>query len=515
MQSQRDLGLKVPINFVTVPGVSLKSACFSGDLYEDDYAGDCLSNLFAEGFRRIEIDLYWDDARELWSLCPVAVPFSVPNSTFTTTTTANAPGTSSKTSKTTLTSVMPVSSTDSSSSLSARQLSDSSSSSISTASTSASSLTSASDNGLDVTASQLGSAVPSPSLIPSSGNLPLESIGDYTCTPTINLSILTSFLLDYIEQTENTLEAHLVYLFINMHAAASNTAPSEPAPSPSILPSSDDLIGSIFSGNLSSYMYTPANLLDERANLNSSWYTVDERYRPTGEYYTITTTNTGIVQTDNGWPSESYIEFLKSKRLLLGWGQIDPQMENYDFPSDNDTVFPHDYIQDNTAVAVSAEGKLTSGCFLMNDTSTLSSSNNSWATAANIEGFNYATSTGSDLGPTLDLASNLTSCGISPILNTTLLNSTAYRDIVAYQNYSYRYTNTLIRSILNVLTFITALFGVGNVASLATLQEIHPILFSGVPRSTAKLTRVTGQYLTALKNTTPHVGLPTSLITGP
>lgn len=60
LQSQRDLGLRVPINFITVPGVSLTAACFSTLRFEDDNSGDCLSNLLAVGFRRLEIDLYWD-----------------------------------------------------------------------------------------------------------------------------------------------------------------------------------------------------------------------------------------------------------------------------------------------------------------------------------------------------------------------------------------------------------------------------------------------------------------------
>ena len=60
MQSQRDLGLRVPINFVTVPGVSFSAACFPTLDFEDHNSGDCLSNLLALGFRRFEIDLYWD-----------------------------------------------------------------------------------------------------------------------------------------------------------------------------------------------------------------------------------------------------------------------------------------------------------------------------------------------------------------------------------------------------------------------------------------------------------------------
>ena len=73
-QSQRDLGVTVPINHVTVPGISLSAGCFSQMRYENDDAALCLSNLLAVGFQRFEVDLYWDDARQVWSLCPVAIP---------------------------------------------------------------------------------------------------------------------------------------------------------------------------------------------------------------------------------------------------------------------------------------------------------------------------------------------------------------------------------------------------------------------------------------------------------
>lgn len=42
-----------------------------------------------------------------------------------------------------------------------------------------------------------------------------------------------------------------------------------------------------------------------------------------------------------------------------------------------------------------------------------------------------------DLLPFLNLTSNSTNCGISPILNVTLLNNTAHDDYRPYQNFSY------------------------------------------------------------------------------
>jgi hypothetical protein len=73
------------------------------------------------------------------------------------------------------------------------------------------------------------------------------------------------------------------------------------------------------------------NLRSDCANLNDSWFTVSERYSPIEDYYMTETNENGIVSSEDGWPSESYIEFSKSKRLLLSWGSVDPQMTGYNF----------------------------------------------------------------------------------------------------------------------------------------------------------------------------------------
>lgn len=76
LQSQRDLSLQVPINFVTTPGVSLSAACFSELQYDDDAAKKCFTNLFDVDFQRFELDLYWDEGRSIWSFCPVQLESS-------------------------------------------------------------------------------------------------------------------------------------------------------------------------------------------------------------------------------------------------------------------------------------------------------------------------------------------------------------------------------------------------------------------------------------------------------
>ncbi|CZR62431.1 related to Lectin C-type domain protein [Phialocephala subalpina] len=426
--SQRDLGLRVPINYVTTPGVSFSAACFPFLRYEDDNSADCLSNLLASGFRRFEIDLYWDEGRNVWSFCPVQIPSSVPNTEPASTTTLGV-GSSSIAGLTSLALTSSAVTSSGTARVSARQVTSGTDTESAATPTSTLSTTSA---------SSLGETLPSIAVLPNTSNEPLIQIGPFVCTSTINLSTLTSQLYNYIQNTQNTLSASLVYVTINLHAAASTLAPASPAPSPSTLPTLPNYIGTQFTGNLSSYLYTPSNLRSDRANLNGSWYQVSEEYRPVSDYYFTETIENDIVVTGDGWPSESYMEFQKGRRLLLGWGHIDPQIAGYNFTADAGLIFPNGYIQDlQTDINATGEGKVTQGCFLRKSTDDLSQVNSSWAMTSDLSSFPYPTSSTSDLFPLLNLTSNETNCGISPLLNATLLNVTARDNFIPYQNYSY------------------------------------------------------------------------------
>ncbi|TVY40537.1 Maintenance of telomere capping protein [Lachnellula subtilissima] len=426
--SERDLGLRIPINYVTSPGVSLQAACFPRLRYEDDNSGDCLSNLLAVGFRRFELDLYWNSGRNVWSFCPVAIPESIPNST--------AP--SNDASSATLTSAS-LTAASSGSMLEARQATGSESSSTSETSGSSSVLVGSELPGisgtlLNASPTSLGNASPTVVVLPDSSNDPLISIGPYVCTTTINLSTFTSQILSFIEQTENTLDATLLYVTLNIHAAASDKSPLSSPSAPTDLPGALDTLSSLFYGNLSNYIYTPNNLASDRANLNNSWYTVQTMYKPIQDYYTVRKNQYGVDTTEDGWPATSYVEFSKSKRLLLGWGRVDPQMDRYDFNADAGTIFPNGYIQDiQTDVVADSSGALTSGCFMQDNTDELSKINSSWA----IDTFSYPTTLSANITPLLNFTTNSVECGISPFLNVTLLNATAHDNPIPYQNFTY------------------------------------------------------------------------------
>ncbi|PVH83295.1 hypothetical protein DL98DRAFT_513197 [Cadophora sp. DSE1049] len=437
--SQRDLGLRVPINFVTDPGVSLRAACFSGNRYEDDSAGNCVSNLLAAGFRRFELDLYWDEGRSVWSFCPVSIPSWIQNVDPLSTVTI-FPGSTSASNFSQFTS--PATASNFSQSTSPATLSAPASSSTSLnlnarqQTTAAPTLT---NRAPTISAeSSLGQLLPSVSAIPDTPNSPLVAIGPYVCTTSINLSIFTSLLLDYIQKSENTLGAHLLYLILNLHAASSEQDPDAPAPQPSSLPLGPDYLGNQFAENLTDYIYTESELFLDRSNLNESWYNIqNELYRPVEGYYEMTRTPNGILTTEDGWPSEAYIEFANSKRLLIGWGTIDPQMAGYNFSGDSGTMFTEGFIQDlQTDVRATDDGVLINGCFMKNSTDDVAQVNSSWAVQSDLSGFKYPAAVSADLTPLLNLTISLTNCGISPHLNSTLLSFPANQNSTPYTLFS-------------------------------------------------------------------------------
>jgi len=101
----------------------------------------------------------------------------------------------------------------------------------------------------------------------------------------MGLFSLTSQLLNYIQNSETTVAANLLYLTLNVHAAASSSSPLSSAMKPSKLPQNSNLLGTQFNTNLTRYLYTPTALLEDREDLNNSWFRVNEAYRPLTEYY--------------------------------------------------------------------------------------------------------------------------------------------------------------------------------------------------------------------------------------
>jgi hypothetical protein len=226
-----------------------------------------------------------------------------------------------------------------------------------------------------------------------------------------------------LEDSGTTLDAFVTYLILNVHAAAPNLSPDSPAPQPdtSDLPSGDNHISDVLKGNLSSLLYTPDILNEERNNLNDSWFDVSSTNQPEAGYYEIfEREDEDTYSTANGWPTESFLEFKRFHRLLTSFGSIDPQMRDYNISNDLGTVFRPGTIESLRDTSFNRDGSIRSGCIPADRPDT--SINSSWAisVAPNIElGDNPST-----VNP-IPSITNLTACGISLLLNRTLSNATA------------------------------------------------------------------------------------------
>lgn len=381
--------MQIPINFVTQPAVSLSAACFGKKVYDEEAAKQCISNLLSVGYRRLLVDVYWSPERKKWSLCPVNIPIDAAQA-------ARLPA-----------------------SLSTRMY---------TPTMSGNPPQGASFPAAETRAPILGRReVP---ITKGSSGVTLYQLGPYSCSASVDLAKLIRVVADYFRSTEDTLNAHLTYLIFNLHAAASVDAPEDPARAVrgDQLPSQHELLGTTVQDTFGTYyIYTPSELESERSDLNKSWYSLIPSMRPITEYFEIKDKSNGRQETPDGWPGEGYVEISKAQRLLLGWGNIDPQMRAYNFTGDRDTIFSADSISSFVTVTKDNDGDIKVQC-LYNPNSTDVANANSWAS----DEIPHANSS-------VELsfyANQMVSCGVSPLVNHTLLNVTADEDITPYRNVS-------------------------------------------------------------------------------
>lgn len=295
--------------------------------------------------------------------------------------------------------------------------------------------TTAQSPGLSLPSGTLGAAIPSVSTVP---NLPSSqgiTIGPYTCTSTIQLTSLTTLLFDYLQRTENNLAAHLIFLTMNLHSTANSTSPLSAADAPKDLSFAIQNLGSIIKSNFSNYVYTPTDLRSDRANLNSSWYVVPERFRPAEEYYTTSRSQNGIISTTDGWATDYYLEFTQRKRLLVDFGSIDPQMSDDSAIGNQENIFSPGYISNNQSeLSINSRGKIDEGCLV--DGGRTEKANASWAVSSiDFLGQERSEFLISNSTRESNAASDLVDCGITPIFNTTVDNTTAGVNVAPYQRF--------------------------------------------------------------------------------
>lgn len=266
----------------------------------------------------------------------------------------------------------------------------------------------------------------------------MYDLGPYRCTDSLDLHSLVQVLVGYFQDSKSQLTTYTNYLVLNLHVATSYTAPTKPpsAVTGADLPSSqDERVGSFLGINLREYLYGPAQLDEDRSNLNDSWYQVEPNFVPVAEYFTIYKDASGIQSTPDGWPSSKYVQSARSARVLIEYGSVVPQLAAYDLSQDLNAVFLPGSLTSAFQISAAPNGSLTSGCIYNPSATEVSQANSSWAMSNGVPVQNGA-STESTLGSITDTISGITSCGISPVLNSTLFGQTADVNIDPYRNVS-------------------------------------------------------------------------------
>ncbi|KAF2193249.1 lectin C-type domain-containing protein [Zopfia rhizophila CBS 207.26] len=446
---QRDVALRVPINYVTVPAASLRAACFAHNQYESSAFQKCFSNLLASGFQKYLIDVYWDPGRSVWSLCPAEIPPSEPEAGSegsaainivlpTSQITLSGPSEIAKDFESAAT-LPPSLLTENEILISPRQNSQTPSP------VSDSSFSGPASIGPSSVSEYVMATIPttgtesSPTIIksPGDGREPLVQIGPYNCTSGMTLGFLTGIFQEFLDFTGTTTHAAVTYLILNIHVAASHSSPSSPAQklSPGQLPGSEHKISDILVGNFSTRLYTPQELREERSNLNESWLDVRPENLPSASYYQASKNSNDELVTMDGWPSEAYMEFKEFNRLVASFGSIDPEMADYNTAEDANAIFAPETIRSIHNTTISSTGSITSGCLFSPDNPSISASTNSSWAISQAPALNLRP----DLNTTVPIPSiaNLTSCGLSPLLNTTLSNVTADVNPVPYLTFAH------------------------------------------------------------------------------
>lgn len=412
------------------------------------------------------MDLFWDASRQLWSLCPAELgsPSTAP---------ASSPAASGVLS--TASSVQSSSSSTPIASLSSAVLSErgiladegldvrgqtspprvdraaqvdaavtSSASTSSAVATTASSLTDAvsstvtlgTNSSASPAESSSSTATPSAPTSDPGDDSTLYSVGPYLCSADANVDLFFDVLQGHFKDTSDRLNATLKYVDFRIHAAASASDPggSPRAPAESNLPSSGNSLSANLNTNLSSYLYTPSQLQSQRANLNTSWASSNTKNYPTDlNYFNTNVASNGFYSTPDGWPSEGFVVLSQARRLVVGYGTIDPQMAGYNVSEDVDTIFPNGYLTASQDISKSTStGELTGGCLFQSGETTIAAVNSSWAIAPDTTNTSLSAVGNSTAFNTI---TNITACGISPILNATLSSRTPAQDPSDYETF--------------------------------------------------------------------------------
>ncbi|KAI5310443.1 hypothetical protein KEM55_007080, partial [Ascosphaera atra] len=316
----------------------------------------------------------------------------------------------------------------------------------------------------------------------------------YSCDGAMNLDVLLQLFEYYMSYTENTLDAHLLYLIFNLHPTKSagsssskrrirprddsgnqtvtaddstsdtpspDTSPakgtddltqSKPKPSPSAstdrdtaLPSDSELLSRLINKDMLNHLYTPKQLQSDRANLNKSWFAVAQDLHPIVQYFTLEDNGGHLpyMSSPDGWPAEGYLMGTLGKRALVAFGHAEGKMGDYNFTADEEVIFPRGTLAENANITLGGHDRrkhISSGCLFNESDATVNKSLDKWWVSSLIDTDNYTTTIGGlgddEDGETADfspaLLNDINTCGVSVYVNSTLSNATAAANASIY-----------------------------------------------------------------------------------
>lgn len=307
LRTQRDLAYNTSIDRILWPAINLSAAYFNNNNFSTSMINN-IPSLLVMGYRRLVVDLYWDESRGAWQLCPVQYPVPAspqPNSTTTSSTNITSP----------------------------TSLSSAHSENLITTITSTSTSTA-------TTQTLAKRAVPNAfdeSILSNSDII----ISNITCPRDTYLHFFFNLLSNYtyfISRTQDPTLTDLLFLVLNLHdfgyynLTSVNTSSVPLNQTDKFVSSFSSVLSDIFKNNI----YTPTNLTADRADLANSFNTTGEPYFSSFEN---TTTNPPTFYTTTGWPNWGYL-VSKDVRIIVSFGTVNMSANTtYNITTDLDVVF--------------------------------------------------------------------------------------------------------------------------------------------------------------------------------
>ena len=374
---QRDIALDIPISHILLPGINLTASWFWMRQYAVDNV-TAISDLFDMGYRRFEMDLWWDNTTNSFQLCPEHI---ISNTTANTTRIVT----------TTITRVTET---------------------VMTSSTSFFNTTTTITTNV-ATVSSSATASPNPTIL-------IQLPNNYSCAPGADFQTVLTTLASILRRTDNNLQkAGLIILVLNLNNLPSllgnNTV--------NLSARTDQSLSQQINATLGDWLYTPTSLAIERQNINATF--LGNKANPVIDlpgYCDLVIDNaTQIASTPNGWPSTRHLFDIQGRRILVGFGSINVATNYYDIRQDSNIIFPpatfggkeqlipSKSIQNTPSACLGPAGVVFGPLGQEDFNSTSISGNTSFALSQNLISYN-------DIN-------NSVNCGISPLIDSPLQNT--------------------------------------------------------------------------------------------